>query len=54
MYLKANLSNVVMAIPPEFNNVEHVQNLVRRYVNKEIRSHFADLGECDSLVSESR
>jgi hypothetical protein len=34
-----------MAIPPEFNNVEHLQSLVRRYVNKEIRSNFADLGD---------
>lgn len=36
-----------MAIPPEFNKVEHVQNLVRRYVNREIREHFADLGGDD-------
>lgn len=34
-----------MAIPPEFNDVEHVQALIRRYINKEIREHFRDLGD---------
>ena len=33
-----------MAIPPEFNEVEHLQSVVRRYVNRQIREDFQDLG----------
>lgn len=34
-----------MAIPPEFNEVEHLQSVVRRYVNRQIREDFQDLGD---------
>ncbi len=33
-----------MTIPPEFNEVEHLQSVVRRYVNRQIREDFQDLG----------
>ncbi len=33
-----------MAIPPEFNEVEHLQATIRRYVNRQIREDFQDLG----------
>lgn len=33
-----------MTIPPEFNNTEHFQSVCRRYLNKEIREAFKDLG----------
>lgn len=34
-----------MAIPSDFSEVEHLQALIRRYLNKEIREHFRDLGD---------
>ncbi len=33
-----------MAVPPEFNEVEHLQATIRRYVNRQIREDFQDLG----------
>lgn len=33
-----------MAIPPEFNEVEHLQTTIRRYLNRQIREDFQDLG----------
>jgi hypothetical protein len=36
-----------MSIPPEFNETEHFQSVVRRYLNKEIREAFQDLGGDD-------
>lgn len=33
-----------MAIPAEFSETEHLQNLIRLYVNKMIREDFRDLG----------
>jgi len=33
-----------MTIPPEFNETEHFQSVCRRYLNKEIREAFKDLG----------
>jgi hypothetical protein len=36
-----------MAVPPEFSETEHLQNLIRRYVNKAVRDDFADLGGDD-------
>lgn len=33
-----------MAIPPEFNEVEHLQSTIRRYLNRQIREDFQDLG----------
>ena len=32
-----------MAIPPEFSEIEHVQAVIRRYINKLIREDFKDL-----------
>lgn len=32
-------------LPQEFSEVEHLQNLIRRYINKEIREHFRDIGD---------
>lgn len=34
-----------MAIPPEFNEVEHLQSTIRRYLNRQIRADFQDLGD---------
>ena len=34
-----------MAIPSDFSEVEHLQALIRRYLNKEVRDHFRDLGD---------
>lgn len=36
-----------MAIPPEFNDVEHLQSVIRRYINKQVREDFRDLGGDD-------
>lgn len=36
-----------MAIPPEFNEVENLQSLIRRYVNRQVREDFQDLGGDD-------
>lgn len=36
-----------MAIPPEFNEVEHLQSVIRRYINKQVREDFRDLGGDD-------
>ena len=33
-----------MPVPPEFNEVEHLQATIRRYVNRQIREDFQDLG----------
>lgn len=33
-----------MTIPPEFNEVEHLKSVIRRYVNRQIREDFQDLG----------
>lgn len=33
-----------MAIPSDFNEVEHLQSVIRRYLNKQIREDFQDLG----------
>lgn len=32
-----------MALPEPFSNVEHLQAVVRRYLNKQIREDFRDL-----------
>lgn len=34
-----------MALPSEFSEVEHLQATIRRYLNREIRNHFSDLGD---------
>lgn len=34
-----------MAIPSDFNEVEHLQSVIRRYLNKQIREDFQDLGD---------
>jgi hypothetical protein len=36
-----------MAVPPEFSETEHLQNLIRRYINKAVREDFSDLGGDD-------
>lgn len=36
-----------MSIPPEFNEVELLQSVIRRYVNRQIREDFQDLGGDD-------
>lgn len=36
-----------MTIPPEFSETEHFQSVCRRYLNKEIREAFRDLGGDD-------
>lgn len=36
-----------MAIPAEFSEVEHLQSLIRRYLNKQVRDDFQDLGGND-------
>lgn len=36
-----------MAIPPEFNEVEQLQSVIRRYVNKQVKEDFQDLGGDD-------
>lgn len=36
-----------MAIPPEFNEVELLQSVIRRYENRKIREDFRDLGGDD-------
>jgi hypothetical protein len=36
-----------MTIPPEFSETEHFQSVCRRYLNKEIRDAFQDLGGDD-------
>lgn len=36
-----------MAIPPEFNEVEHIQSVTRRYLNRQVREDFQDLGGDD-------
>lgn len=36
-----------MTIPPEFSETEHFQSVCRRYLNKEIREAFQDLGGDD-------
>lgn len=33
-----------MPLPEPFSDVEHIQALIRRYINREIREHFSDLG----------
>jgi hypothetical protein len=33
-----------MAIPPEFNEVELLQSTIRRYVNRQVKEDFKDLG----------
>lgn len=33
-----------MTIPPEFSEVEHVQSVIRKWMNREIRDYFSDLG----------
>lgn len=45
-----------MAIPTEFSEVEHLQSLIRRYLNKQIREDFQDLGgdDWDSDVTTTR
>lgn len=34
-----------MALPDGFNKIEHLQAMIRRYINKEVREHFKDLGD---------
>jgi hypothetical protein len=36
-----------MPLPEPFSDVEHLQALIRRYINQEIREHFSDLGGDD-------
>lgn len=36
-----------MAIPAEFNEVENIQSLIRRYVNRQVREDFQDIGGDD-------
>lgn len=36
-----------MAIPAEFNEVENIQSLIRRYLNRQVREDFKDLGGDD-------
>ena len=36
-----------MAIPPEFSEQEHLQNTITRWVNREVRDYFSDLGGDD-------
>lgn len=36
-----------MTVPPEFNETEHFQGVCRRYLNKEIREAFKELGGDD-------
>lgn len=36
-----------MPVPPEFSETEHLQNLIRKYINREIREDFSDLGGDD-------
>jgi len=36
-----------MAIPEEFNDTEHLQFVIRRYINKQVREDFRDLGGDD-------
>lgn len=33
-----------MPVPPEFSETEHLQNLIRRYINRAVREDFSDLG----------
>ena len=33
-----------MPIPPEFSEVEHLQGVIRKWMNREIRQFFSDLG----------
>lgn len=34
-------------LPPEFNEQEHLQDTVRKWINREIRNYFADVGGDD-------
>lgn len=36
-----------MPIPPEFQEQEHLQSVVRRWINREVRDYFSDLGGDD-------
>lgn len=36
-----------MPIPPEFQEQEHLQSVIRRWINREIRDYFIDLGGDD-------
>lgn len=36
-----------MALPPEFNDVENFQEVVRRYINKQLREDFKDLHDAN-------
>lgn len=45
-----------MALPPEFQSVEHLQSVIRRWTNREIVDWFNDLGgeDWDADISTSR
>lgn len=45
-----------MPLPDSFNDVEHVQAVIRRYINKEVRESFSDLGgdDWDPDITTSR
>lgn len=36
-----------MSIPPEFNAVEHLQSVIRQWINRDVRDYFADVGGDD-------
>ncbi|MBE9137665.1 hypothetical protein IQ254_10635 [Nodosilinea sp. LEGE 07088] len=45
-----------MALPPEFSEQEHLQDAIRRWMNREIRDYFSDLGgeEWDEDITTPR
>lgn len=45
-----------MALPPEFQAQEHLQSVIRRWVNREVRDYFIDLGgdEWDPDIASPR
>lgn len=44
-----------MPIPPEFSHVEHLQSVIRKWINKEVREYFADVGDnLDDDISTPR
>lgn len=45
-----------MALPAEFNQKEHLQDVIRRWINREVREYFSDLGgdEFDPDIRDGR
>lgn len=45
-----------MTLAPEFQHVEHLQSVIRRWVNREVRDYFSDLGgdEWDEDITTPR